>query len=391
MTGHHDVVVVGGGVMGRAAAWHLAENGVDVLVIEQQGADVPGGSSHGASRGLRYSYEDPAYARLAMHAETWWRYAERCAGVELLRMTGGLDIGYPGTPTYDRTVRTVRDLGLDHELLSARDVAARFPGFELRPGMQAIHQPDAGLISAQRAMSAFLRLAAASGAVFAFDTTVVTVEPATRRGDPFRLACRSVEEHTVTCDRLVLCAGPWTGALLARSFAVRLPLSVLQCEPVYVESSSSPAPEVLFYLHPDADVPDGIYVQPQPADFLDAGDTVARLKVGRHGGLLLESPAQMVRGRSVEDHAALLARLDVLPGFAGSGVAGSDTCFYTMTPDDGFLLDFVDPGRRVVLAAGFSGHGFKFAPVIGRAVAEMLLDAQTAYEVAGMRIDRLRA
>ncbi len=388
---HRDVVVVGAGIMGRAVAWHLAETGSDVLVLERQPEHGVTGSSHGASRGLRYSYEDPAYARLAMHAETWWRYAERRTGVELLRMSGGLDIGDPASPSFARTLETVRDLGLDHELLDAAEVSARFPAFAVGGGLSAIYQPDAGLINAERAVETFRELAEEAGTTFSFETAVLRVETSSR----IVLECRAPEGgYPVSCDRLVICAGPWTNELLARfnPRPARLPLSVLQCEPLYLETNRGPAPEVLFYRHPDppgvACFDEGVYVQPQPADFFGMPEGAPRIKIGRHGGLAIASPSEIVLDRPVEDHAALVGRLDVLPDFRAAGVVDTDTCFYTMTPDDGFIIDHLDSDPRIVVAAGFSGHGFKFAPVVGRAITEILLDGRTEYEISGMRMRR---
>lgn len=400
---HRPVVIVGAGIMGRAVAWHLAESGVDVLVLEQQPEPATTGSSHGASRGLRYSYEDPDYARLAMDAETWWRYAERRAGVSLLQMSGGLDIGDPRSPSFIRTLETVRDLDLDYELLGAGEVAARFPEFALGGELRAIYQPGAGLINAARAVGTFRELAEEAGATFSFETTVLRGEtaPATgtasaRASSPrIVLECQGPEgDYSVSCDRLVICAGPWTNELLARfePRPARLPLSVLQCEPLHLETDRGRAPEVLFYRHPDPErasgFDEGVYVQPQPAGFLGSPEGSPRIKIGRHGGLAIASPNDVVLDRPVEDHAALVGRLDVLPGFRAADVVDTDTCFYTMTPDDGFIVDHLDSDPRIVVAAGFSGHGFKFAPVIGRAIAEIVLDGRTGYEISAMRMRR---
>lgn len=405
------VVIVGAGIMGRAAAWQLALVGASVEVLERQ--PDPGwlaaggsraaswtGSSHGATRGLRYAYEDPAYARLAMHAENWWRVAERLSGRELLRMTGGLDIGSPDATTFERTLETVSALGLEHELLDAAALRSRFPAFELPPGTQALHQPGAGLIEAADAMDAFAALASDAGARFSFDSSVRSVvvdEAITLTVD------RGGSAEELVCDRLVLAAGPWTEDLLRAAEGelrpVRPDLTVLRCEPVYLESDATVDLDVLCYVHPDppgaAGKPaaagpakprftDGVYVQPQRP----AGGGGTRIKVGRHGGVRVARPADAVGDEPLEDHRRLAARLDAMPAFADARLVGRDTCFYTMTPDEGFVLDYLDPARRVVLAAGFSGHGFKFAPVVGRAIAELVLESGTDFEIAGMSLAR---
>lgn len=390
------VVIVGAGIMGRAAAWQLSLVGASVDVLDAQpepGHPAGGGraaawtgSSHGATRGLRYAYEDPAYARLVHHAERWWRAAEEVGGRGLLRMTGGLDIGSPDAPTFERTVETVQALGLEHERLDANGVRARFPAFDLPPGTQALYQPGAGLIEAAEAMDLFADLARDAGARFSFGSRVERVS--VDEGITLTVERGGGREELV-CDRLVIAAGAWTGELLraveGEVRSVSPELSVLQCEPVYLESAAPVDLDVLCYVHPDGRFTDGVYVQPQRTVGGAAG---TRIKVGRHGGLPVESPARAVRDRPVEDHRHLTARLGSLPAFADARLVGRDTCFYTMTPDEGFVLDYLDTERRVVLAAGFSGHGFKFAPVVGRAIAELVLESGTDFEIAGMSLAR---
>ena len=397
-----DVAVIGAGVMGRAAAWQLAADGHRVAVFEQCAPDAAAASSRGATRGLRFSYEDPAYTRLAMHAETWWRVAERVSGRSLLRMTGGIDIGVPGTPSFDRTVRTVGDLGLDHELLSPAAVHERFPFLSLTRATRALVQPGAGLISADAAIAAFEELARAEGATFHFGCEATRIEV---DGHGVEIALLGPDgAGAVRARHAVIAAGPWTGRLLGRSTAGSkgpsgaragalrdLPLQVLECGPIHVAGPADPALEAgpLYYLHPDDEFGEGLYVQPQP------GGAESRLKVGRHGGRPVDLPdvgqgdhSRPGRGESAEDATVLVERLaSVLPSFAGATVVDRDRCWYTMTPDEGFVIDRLDPAGRLLIAAGFSGHGFKFAPVVGRILAD-LVDGEIDYEIEGMRAAR---
>lgn len=386
-----DVVVVGAGIMGRAIAWQLAAAGRDVVVLDQHPDGARLGSSHGATRGLRYSYEDPAYARLAMHAERWWRVAERESGRELLRMIGGIDLGFPDAQSWQRTRVTVESLGLDHEILDARALRSRFPAFSPLPGLVALHQPGAGLIAADRAVAVFRGLAERHGARFRFGVRVTAFEErgagvgvllAGSGGGGVDDSRRAPGGGTIRCERLVIAAGPWTTALVPR-----LPLSVLACEPLFFGSTVPIDLPVLVFVHPHAGAADGVYIQPQ-AD--EAGVPARRLKVGRHGGRSIAAPFESVPGE-IEAADELRARLGVLAEarrHEALFLVGRERCFYTMTPDEGFIVDFVDPARRVLVAAGFSGHGFKFAPVIGRAVCELITDGATDFETAGMRSSR---
>ena len=378
-----DVIVIGAGIIGSSIAWHVAEMGATVGVVDQYGAGARRGSSHGATRGLRYSYEDPAYARLAMEAETWWRVTERRSGQRLLRMTGGVDIGVVGSPSFDATVQTVADLALEHRLIGGSDLACEFPWISVPDGYSGLVQTGAGLLDADTALSTIRALAGDAGATFQWETAVERV----RRDDAGWELDIGRADAPIRAHRVALAAGPWTSGLIERSPDLSLPvlppIAVLQCEPIYVELARPLDATPLFYIHPDAEYADGLYVQPQPGT-RDAGTRL--LKIGRHGGAGHLDPTNPLPG-PIEDHGPMVDRLaQFVPAVEGGRVRGFDTCFYSTTPDDGFIIDSI--GGGLFLAAGFSGHGFKFAPVIGRAAAELLLEGETAYEVDGMTLSR---
>ncbi|TVQ19669.1 MAG: FAD-dependent oxidoreductase, partial [Spirochaetaceae bacterium] len=256
----------------------------------------------------------------------------------------------------------------------------------------------AGLLDADTALSTIRTLAGDAGAVFHWDSSVERV----RRDDGAWELDILRADAPIHAHRVVVAAGPWTTGLIERSPDLSLPvlppITVLQCEPIYVEPARPVDADPLFFIHPDADYADGLYVQPQPAtrdgyprdayprDAYPRDAYPRLLKVGRHGGTGHLDPTNPVRG-PIEDHGRMVDRLaQFVPAVEGGRVRGFDTCYYSVTPDDGFIVDSV--GGGLFIAAGFSGHGFKFAPVIGRAAAELLLDGETAYEVGGMTLAR---
>jgi sarcosine oxidase len=371
-----DALIVGAGIMGRSAAWQLARAGLGVLVVDQFSPTGGPGSSHGGTRSIRRSYEDPTYAALAGEAEARWRSMEREAAVTLLRRTGGLDLGTPGSPSFDATLRTIRQLGVSYELPDRAEVESRW-GLAPSAHLLTLYQPDAGLIDADGAMRTMLHLGEAAGVSYLWRTRVACVDEEASgctvllgdAGDAGRLRASNV----------VVCAGPWTERLVG----LPVDLSVLRCEPVYLDVVARPCREArpLFYIHPDEGFPDGVYVQPQS----ESGGRL-RLKVGRHNGLPVTDPDTHVP-ELVEDWQTLQDRMSAAVGGEDAGYHGRDTCFYTMSPDEKFIIDSLPDCKRVTVAAGFSGHGFKFAPLLGEIVARRITGTPRA-ETAAFELSR---
>ena len=388
-----DVVVIGAGIMGRAVAWQLAQRGVGVTVLEQFEAGHEFGSSHGATRALIYGYDDPAYARLAMHAFTWWRVAERMIGDELLTQCGGLDVGHSGSASFDRKLMTVRDLGLDHELLDPESISRRFPDFSLPSGYVGLFCPGSAGINARRAMQALLQLAEDSGAHVEWNAQVTDLSHDSTgccvhfeaRGERSANAVREIR-----CDRIIICAGPWTPELVGPWPS----LQVVRCESHFFtiarEMVGSTQPMPMFFLHPDPEDEDGLYGQFQ------TGQTSQRtVKLERLAGTPVDSAPPGGHPNGVDSaiarevaHALSRRARTFLPGIGTSTGGTRDTCLATVTPDHGFYLDWLNPEQRVFLCGGFSSHGFKFAPVVGAVVADLVDGGYSDYEIDSMKLDR---
>jgi sarcosine oxidase len=325
------VAVVGAGVMGCAAAWALTERGADVTVLEQFELDHARGSSHGRSRIVRLAYPAPHWVRLAAEAMEGWRELEVQSGRELLGLYGLVELA--SSPELS-SAESLDACGAAYRLLDA--VEARELGVALPAGWTALHQPDAGVVRADLARSAFLELAVSRGA------RVVTG----RR-------VQSLDE--VDADVVVVTTGAWVTALVPD-----VPVRVTRETVAYFRRGGTPSPSVVEL--DDATRGHAMYALHDP---------VVGLKAGAH-----HSGAEADPDVDGAPDPALVARIaewvrERFPDAEPEPVA-SDTCLYTSTADEEFVLE---RRGRVVVGSACSGHGFKFAPAVGRRLAGMAVEA----------------
>jgi len=352
-----DVAVVGAGLLGSATARALAARGVPAVLLEQFGPGHARGSSHGATRIFRLSYPDPGYVRMAVSALEAWARLQDDAGEQLLIKTGGLDAG-PGASLCGRALA---GCGVDHTWLPAGEVRERFPGIATRPGERVLFQPDSGVCLAGRTVAALQRLAERDGVPLRAHTPVLSIEA---RGDRALLRTPAGE---LSAKVAVIAAGPWSERLLtgAVARAPRLAVTLQQVRyfrpndagagawPTWIEWSDM---ELIWYAVPMVGDAPGVKVAAHiPGRAVDPAD----------GPFDEIDPAE--DGRAAE---YVRARL---PGLEPARL-GPETCLYTMTADEDFVLDREGP---VVVGAGCSGHAFKFGPLLGEMLADLALGGDT--------------
>jgi sarcosine oxidase len=378
MSGRWDVIVVGLGGMGSAAAAHLAGRGRRVLGLEQHGPAHDRGSSHGDSRVYRQAYfEDPAYVPLLLRAFELWQELGRTTGTELLTVTGGLMLGPPDSRTVAGSRASAETWGLAHTMLDATEITARFPAFRPAPAEVGLYEADAGFVRPEATVSAHLGLAARAGADLRFGQRVSGWD-----AGPAGVEV-TVAGETFAADRLVLSAGPWAGTVLAD---LGLPLSVERQVQFWFAPPGGTAPFAAGHFPVyvwDSESGDQAY------GFPAAGAPADGVKVAffRHGGPA--DPDQLERTVAPDEADDLRAFLRPrLPGLPGE-VVRAVPCMYTNTPDEHFVLGLHPDADNVVLAAGFSGHGFKFVPVIGELLADLAVDGGTAAAIDLFAPDRL--
>jgi len=342
-----DAIVVGGGTTGTSAGRSLTERGRSVLLLERFEIGHARGSSGGPTRIFRISYHHPDYVRMARLALEEWRDLEAKAGETLLVSTGGLDVGAGGR----ETANALEAAGERFEYLKPQAVRERWPSLRFQPDSEILHQEDGGVCMAERTVRAQARLAAEGGATILQHTKVerVTVHPA------------GVEVHTegatYRAPVAVIAAGPWAGGLLTDAgLPLRLVPSFEQVT-YFALDEPSPLPTVIDWTGDRVRTP---YVVPNPEE-------PGHFKVALH----MSGPAVDPEARSFDPDPERVAKVIdyARDRFAPHRPTGAtDTCLYTNTPDEDFVLDRRGP---VVIGSPCSGHGFKFTPLVGRILADL--------------------
>lgn len=354
---HVDTVVVGGGAMGSAAAWQLARRGTETVLLERFSPGHTNGASHGASRIFRTSYADRSYVALAREAEALWAELEHESGSELLRVTGGVDQGW--IPYLTGISDTLAGLGLPHQWLSADEAAQRWPGITFAG--RALYYPNSGRLHADDAVSALQRSAAAQGAQVRHESQVISIEVTDDNSVTVRTA-----DHEYIARRVVVAAGAWAAKLLT-GIAPLPPIIVTQEQPAHFAPHDPGTEWPSFGILHDPDGPDA----PDFGGVYGLSSGAEGIKVGFHGTGPVVDPDR-------RDFTAEPRQLAALQDYVRRRVPGVDadaltpiSCTYATTADSNFVIDRSGP---VVVAAGFSGHGFKFVPAIGRLLADLAVD-----------------
>jgi len=351
-----DVVVVGAGIVGAATARALAGTFGTVVLLERFALGHAHGSSHGTSRIFRLNYPDERYVRMAQAAGEDWRELERERDIQLLVRSGSLDLG----PVAAETARALSACGVRFETLSADDVRSRWP-LRLDEGETAVFQADGGIVLADRAHRALLESASDDG-VEIRESAPVRSLALERRGVRVTLDADEISARSV-----VVTAGSWSPRLLA-DVEIELPVVPTRETVIYLGlGRSEPVPSVIDYARtPGAG--DGVTRSGQAAYALASPEM--GLKAGLHHSGPVADP---------DDHPTPDERVAKwVAAWAGERfedlgeVAGIETCLYTNTADEGFVLE---RHGRIVVGAACSGHGFKFAPVVGRTLAALAREA----------------
>lgn len=370
-----DVIVIGLGGMGSATAYQLAARGRHVLGLERHTPAHDRGASHGQSRVIRQAYfEDPAYVPLLLRAYELWRQIERETGQDLLVITGGLMIGAPASPVVSGSIRSAQEYGLPHEILDAAELRRRFPPLRPGPDVIALYERQAGFVRPEASVAAHLERAAQLGATLHFEEPVLAWEAAPS-GDGVRVTTAA---GAYEAERLVVSPGPWAPDVLGD---LHLPLEVERQVmywfdplggiepflpdrfPIYIWEADS---KVLFYGFPAHDGPGG-------------GVKVSFFRApGARGVCTPETIDRQVHPEEIARMRGYIA--ERIPDLNG-GYLSAKTCMYTNTPDEHFVIATHPEYPQVAFAAGFSGHGYKFASVIGEIMADLATDGRTGHPI----------
>lgn len=374
---HFDVIVVGVGAMGASTCWSLARRGQRVLGLEQFEIPNTRGSSHGYSRITRTAYYEHAdYVPLLQRAHALWSELEAESGEEVHHQVGGLYLGPVDGDIVGGSLRSARTHGLPHELLDRAELARAYPQFNVPDNWVGLLEPQAGLLLPELAISAFVSGALHKGAeihgheeVLAWQAGPAGVSVTTTRG-------------TYHASRIVFTGGAWSTRLI-RDLGVELIVTRQVLGWVWPKN---PAPFALGRLPIwMIDRLDGSVYYGFPMMTLGPG-----LKVALHQPMQPTDPDHVERRVLPGDEASFRDCLRrFLPGADGP-VLAQRTCLYTNSPDGHFILDRHPQHERVLIAAGFSGHGFKFASVVGEALTELAITGKTPLPIEFLGLSRFQ-
>lgn len=369
-----DVIVIGLGSMGAAAAKELAARGAKVLGLEtfQPGHDQ--GSAHGGTRITRQSYfENPAYVPLLFSAYEGFRRLEVESGRHLMRLCGGIYIGHPDSETFAGSKAAAELHGLEHEVLTADQIRQRFPTMDPHDDALGLYEKAAGYVRPEETVIANVEVAQRYGADLRFGQRVQSWRAVEGGGVEVATA-----EGVYGADRLVIAPGAWAPEMLGD---LNLPLSIermvfhwfapdfdavpyeswsQESHPVYVEQTYQ---NHQIYGFPMTDGPDG-------------GFKLGFFRLGTP-----TDPDDVDRIVRPEENQRMQARArELFPHLSGRTVMAK-TCLYSVTPDKHFVIGQHPQHEQVSIACGFSGHGFKFVPVVGEILADLALTGATAHPI----------
>lgn len=375
MADRYDAIVLGLGGMGSAALYHLAKRGKKVLGLERFNIPHEQGSSHGITRIIRLAYyEHPSYVPLLRRAYQLWRELEEQFGSRLLHITGSVDAGLPGSTVFEGSRLSCELHDLPHEILTSQQLTARFPGYRLPSQTLAVLQPEGGFLLPESCISAHVILAQAHGAQVHARERVLSWK--VRQSG----VIVTTEAGHYQADHLIISAGAW----------------ISQFVPV-LRGKAVPERQVLAWLQPR-----------RPEWFLPGSFPVFNVAVeeGRYYGFPVFGIPGFKFGRyhHRQEHfdpdnpdrecnsqdEALLRQFGERYFPEGCGPTLSmHACLFTNTPDEHFVLDTLPQYPQVVVASPCSGHGFKFASVIGEILADLAMTGDTRHDISILRLPRL--
>jgi sarcosine oxidase len=372
-----DAIVMGLGGIGSAAAYHLATRGKRVLGLERFTPAHDRGSSHGSSRIIRQAYhENPGYVPLVLRAYELWEQLERDTQTHLLTTTGGLFLGPENSDVVQGSLLSARQYNLAYEVLDAKEIQRRFPVLRPRAEDCAVYEKKAGFLRPEATVAAHLGLAAQHGARLHFEEPIVDWKVMGNGAVQVITA-----KATYEAAHLMIATGAWASSLLKLSLPLHVrrhvmawfhPIEAIQSFspgrfPIYIWRTSD---ETVFYGFPATDCEN------------------CGVKAAMHSGgnvCTAESIDRGIHDLDIDEIRNQLATY--IPALNGK-LLHAATCMYTMTPDEHFIVSRHPDYSQVTIACGFSGHGFKFATVLGEVLADLAMDGGTKWPIDFLSAER---
>lgn len=377
-----DVAIVGAGVMGAATACELAHEGAKIALIDQSVLPNPRAASVDHSKVFRFAYPDPLYVKLAVDALDRWRQLEAETATRLLTPTGALLIGRRRPSFEIKYYEALREEGLDAELLDSHQVALRFPQFDSNAFAYGVYDPSGAILHAETALRALIGLARQRRVNILEEEQVVEVKQTATH----RVAVVTGSGKEIVCERAMIAAGPWSRKLFP---FLRDRLTTTRQELVYFEPTST---TISPHTSPNPGFEPGdfpIFLEFESGFYGFPIHHGGAMKIANHHKGAEVDPSST--GDSVGEEFIERCRkffAEFIPGLADARVCETRLCFYNNTPDDDFIIDWDPQCDGVLVVTGFSGHGFKFGPTVGRIAADLLLSGSTSFDIDRFRLTR---
>lgn len=377
MSNANDVIIIGAGSAGMSAGYELASRGHKTLMLDAFDPPHQEGSHHGEPRLIRHAYHGgDVYVKLALRADVRWLELEQLTGKKLLERSGVLNMADISYYDYAGRLDDAQANGVVTELLEADEINQRFRGVQVQDRFRGLYEPNAGYLYSERCVAAYKQLAIAAGAELVTNTLVTKIVPQQSGVTVY------TKDRVYTAEQVIVAAG----AAFNRLFSYEVvPVKAVRKVVGWFETSSGNFDAGIFPGFTWGGALGGYYGFPS----IDG----AGVKIGRHDGGYEWKPGETIApfGTYPEDEADLRRALEsFMPGAAGKLLRGV-VCKYEMTPDEDFIIDAHPEYPNVRLAGGFSGHGFKFASVIGEVLANQIEGVDTGYDLTKFKIGRFKS
>jgi N-methyl-L-tryptophan oxidase len=372
----YDVIVIGAGSMGMSAGYHLVKQNVRTLLIDKFDPPHVSGSHHGETRLIRHAYTGSgSYTSMALRSDQLWQELEAESGMQLLVRCGVLNMGPAESGNLEQKWKTTKEFGLRVERLDADEIRKRWQGIQLPESYVGLYEQEAGFLYSEACIRAYRQQALALGARLLVNTQVTRIN----------IWNRGVTVHTVDgsyqADQLILCAGAWFREV---DSVITLPIHSVRKAVAWFEADEALYDVSRFPGFTFGDLGGGFYGFPS---IFGSG-----VKIGRHDAGQSWQPGLSfdTYGHYEEDERDLRQALEAfLPQAAGRVLRGA-VCKYELTPDEHFIIDRHPDYHHVIVAGGFSGHGFKFSSVVGEILSDLTLDRTTEQDISPFALSRFQ-
>ncbi|CAG9623116.1 N-methyl-L-tryptophan oxidase [Sutcliffiella rhizosphaerae] len=371
----YDVIIIGAGSMGMAAGYYLSKSGKKTLLLDSFNSPHNKGSHHGETRIIRYAYgEGEEYVPFVLRAQELWNELERDTGKRLFVQTGVLNVGNQASNFMQNIISSAEKYSLPLDIMDSVEVHNRWSGITLPNDFIGCFEPTSGVLKCEESIKAFQELAELHGATILTNSRVREISI---HGEKVSV---KTEDQAFHSDALVISAGAWSGNLLSM-LDLDIPLTPVRKTFAWFDTDEENYNQDCFPAFA-FETQQGLYYGFPSIDGVG-------LKVGRHDGGIQTNPDEIMKGFGdiAEDEGDLVQFLDQFIPATGELKYGK-TCMYTLTPDEKFVIDLHPKYPNVAIAAGFSGHGFKFSSAVGQALSNLIISGSNDIDISQFSITR---